>query len=155
MQAAEAGNDPLAQFTLGDIHRYGEGVVANPFEAFRWYILAAEQTLPEAEFIVGLWLADGIGAPENDFLALSWLRKAAAQGMTDAFYELGSMYAEGEGISTDLQQAYVWYSVAVELGLVRAQNQRDTVASMLEAQQLETARQDVRQCIASELSECE
>ena len=45
MQAAEEGNDPQAQYVLGDIYRFGEGVELNHNEAFRWYILAAEQNI--------------------------------------------------------------------------------------------------------------
>jgi TPR repeat protein len=155
MQAAEEGNDPLAQFVLGDIYRFGEGVEQNHNEAFRWYILAAEQTLVEAEYMTGILIADGLGAPENDFMALRWLRKAAKQGHARAFYALGEMYQRGEGIDEDLVQAYVWYSAAAELQHSQAAARRNLLTANLEPELLVMAQDQAASCIASEFQLCE
>lgn len=39
---------PYAQLTLGDIHRQGDLVPADPVEAYSWYAVAAEQGATEA-----------------------------------------------------------------------------------------------------------
>ena len=41
---AEQG-DPSAQYELGEVYEFGEGVVQNDEEAFNWYLRAAEQEL--------------------------------------------------------------------------------------------------------------
>ena len=155
MQAAEAGNDSQAQYVLGDFYRYGEGVEINHNEAFRWYILAAEQTLVEAEYMTGILIADGIGAPENDFMALRWLRKAAQQGHARAFYALGEMYEKGEGVDMNLVQAYVWFSVAAELEYNQAASRRDLLAYNMDSELLMQAQNQIDSCVESAFNSCE
>ena len=49
-QIAEAG-DPDAQYRLGMMYDFGQGVKKDPTESARWLRLAAVQGLPEAQFL--------------------------------------------------------------------------------------------------------
>ena len=55
---AEAG-DPAAQTLVAEILSRGLGVARNEAEAAKWYQLAAEQGVPEAQFQYALLLLDG------------------------------------------------------------------------------------------------
>ena len=59
-QAADQG-DANAQFNLGVMYDFGEGVPKDDAEAVEWYRLAAEQGYANAQFNLGLMYANGEG----------------------------------------------------------------------------------------------
>ena len=77
--AAEAG-DATAQFTLGYMHQFGQGVAQDLDKAARWYRRAAEQGHPAAQYNLGVFHQDGQGAPRDDVAAYMWLDLAARAG---------------------------------------------------------------------------
>ena len=117
----------------------GEGVLRDYAEAARWYRLAAEQGLAEAQdaleaalagvaveqgsadlqFFLGLtrWRGEGpngevaLKDPEE---AVRWFRMAAEQGHAEAQYSLGVAYDTGEGVPEDDAEAVRWYRMAAE-----------------------------------------
>ena len=62
----------------------GEGVPEDDAEAVRWYRLAADQGLANAQYNLGVMYADGEGVPEDDAEAVRWYRLAADQGLANA-----------------------------------------------------------------------
>jgi TPR repeat protein len=62
----------------------GEGVPQDNTEAVRWFRLAAEQGMAEAQTSLGVRYALGEGVPEDDVLAYMWWNLAAAQGYETA-----------------------------------------------------------------------
>jgi TPR repeat protein len=86
--AAEQGN-ASAQFELGNMHQFGEGVPQNYAEAAKWFRLAAEQGHTEAQLYLGNLHQNGLGVPKNDAEAVKWYRLAAEQGNASAQHELG------------------------------------------------------------------
>jgi|GEM_PF-3814672 len=80
---AEHGNAE-AQFQLGQMYIFGEGVPKDLEEGFRWVRRAAEQGHPKAEFQVGQMYYFGKGVPEDLQEGLTWVRKAAKQGHAGA-----------------------------------------------------------------------
>ena len=48
-------------------------------EAVRWYRLAADQGLADAQFFLGNMYANGHGVPQNDVLAYMWENLAASR----------------------------------------------------------------------------
>src|SRR2546430_1391330 len=80
---AEKGIAP-AQFNLGVMYNFGEGVPQDDQEALRWYRLAAEQGNPRAQFIVGSRYATGDGVRKDYVQAYMWLSLATAQGLKKA-----------------------------------------------------------------------
>jgi TPR repeat protein len=58
----------------------GRGVPQDFVEAARWFRLAAEQGMAEAQASLGNMYARGEGVPQDDVLAYMWHNLAAAQG---------------------------------------------------------------------------
>ena len=118
--AAEEGNEE-AQFNLGIMYDFGEGVPADDRKAVYWYRLAAEQGHAGAQFFLGTMYDFGEGVPADDREAVHWYRLAAEQGHADAQFYLGAMYDFGEGVPADDREAVHWYRLAAEQGHADAQ----------------------------------
>jgi TPR repeat protein len=88
--------DTSAQFSLGVMYQYGQGVRRNDVEAVKWYRLAADQGKAEAQCYLGIMYSNGYGVPKNDAEAARWYRLSAEQGFARAQAYLGAMYADGE-----------------------------------------------------------
>ena len=82
-----------AQYNLGIMYRYGEGVPQDDAKALQWWRKAAEQGNANAQFFLGVMYAEGRGVPQDDAKALQWYRKAAEQGHAKAQYNLGDPQA--------------------------------------------------------------
>mgnify|MGYP000046908671 CR=1 FL=1 len=77
---AEQG-DAEAQFNLGVIYDYGEGVPENDKEAVKWYRKSAEQGNAKAQGNLGVRNGKGEGVPENDAEAVKGKRKYCWLGL--------------------------------------------------------------------------
>ena len=96
LKAAERGNAG-AQYELGGMYYYGQGVPEDYTESAKWYRKAAEQGHAEAQFYLGLMYRLGYGVPEDYAEAAKWCRKAAERGYAKAQWMLGGIYVDGEG----------------------------------------------------------
>ncbi len=65
---------------MGVAYGLGRGVPQVDVEAAAWYRRAAEQSVVEAQFNLGLFYWDGRGVPQDYVEAHKWLNLAAAQG---------------------------------------------------------------------------
>ena len=117
---AEQG-DAQAQFWLGLMHAFGDGVPLDVAVSAAWYRKAAEQGHPDAQNNLGVMYDEGVGVSEDDREAAAWYRRAAEQGLAYAQSNLGYMYDDGVGVSEDDREAAAWYRRAAEQGLVYAQ----------------------------------
>lgn len=71
------GGDPNAQFTLGFMFDYGQGVRQSTVEAIWWYRKAAEQGLAVAQFTLGSIFEAGRGTRKDPVEAYRWYSLAA------------------------------------------------------------------------------
>jgi len=117
---AEHG-DRGAQYRLGSICYYGEGVQRDYAEAVRWYRKSAEQGVAKGQYALGYCYFHGYGVPRDSAEAGRWYRKAADQGYPMAQCELASMYYVGEGVPQDYAEALRLYHGAAEQGDAEAQ----------------------------------
>lgn len=117
---AEAG-DAEAQFQLGFNYHFGEGVATDPYEAVKWWSMAAEQGNVNAQYNLGVCYDNGEGVSKDPYEAVKWFRKAAEQGDAAAQFNIGCCYLFGEGVSKDLSEAVKWWQVAAEQGYADAQ----------------------------------
>ena len=101
-----------AQFRLGGMYHYGEGVPQDYTEAFKWYRKAAERGHVDSQLMLGNRYYNGKGVPQDYTEALKWYQKAAEQGDALAQTNLGFMYEQGEGVSQNYVRAYMWTSLA-------------------------------------------
>jgi TPR repeat protein len=75
---AEQG-DPQAQFALGSMYRYGQGVAQDYDAALGWWQKAAEQGLVDAQYALGNAYSGGTGVARDNVLSYMWYDIAAAQ----------------------------------------------------------------------------
>ena len=140
--------DPDAQFYLGFMNEYGQGVSRNDAEAIRWYRKAADQDHALAQLRLGDLHSNGEGSPREEIEAAKWYRLAADQGLGAAQFRLGMLYAEGKGVPQDRVLAHMWLNLVVsELPALGKQQRNatvdalDVVASQMTPSQVAEAQQ--------------
>lgn len=75
----------IGQFNLGVKYYQGQGVEQSYEDAVKWYGMAAEQGLAEAEYALGDMYFHGTGVVKDNEMALEWYEKAADHGHPRAF----------------------------------------------------------------------
>lgn len=105
---AEKG-DAANQFRFGTIYERGEFGLRSDAEAYKWFLRAAFQGIPEAQARVSDFHSEGRGAPKNDEEAFIWCRKAAEQGYVPSQARLAEMYRDGIGVARNPMEAKKWH----------------------------------------------
>lgn len=98
--AADAGHAE-AQFTLGTMYAFGQGVEQSKSEARAWFERAAQQDHPRALYNLGLYSERGIGGPKDMGRAIFWYRRGARAGDAQAAYNAGHILLTGDGVPRD------------------------------------------------------
>lgn len=114
--AAARHGDAAAQYVLGSLYAGGQGVTADPGQAFFWFGAAARQGHVRAMHNLAIAYAEGLGTAKDPAQAAAWFARAAASGYRDSAFDLGVLYERGEGVPQDLQAALHWYQVAANAG---------------------------------------
>ncbi len=97
-----------AQYSLGAMHEYGQGVPLDYKKSVKWYHLAGEQGNRAAKAaIYGL-------AKKNVPEALKIIVRDAENGESKARDILAKMYEFGQGVRQDYKEAVKWYQLAGE-----------------------------------------
>jgi S1-C subfamily serine protease len=107
---AQSG-DIDAQFALGYLYEYGEGVTQSYRQAAYWYGKAADAGDVDAAVAMGYLYESGLGVKQNFRRAVEYYGMASDQGDAYAMYYLARMVAEGRGTDRDLVHAYTLYGV--------------------------------------------
>jgi TPR repeat protein len=137
----------MGEFSVGACHHNGYGVPKDDLEAIRWYQLAADKGLAEAQYEVGVAFEKGIGREVNLQTALHWYRAAADQGLPLAQVALGNSYERGRGTAKDFIQAWVWYALAGKNLNARGMEETERMTERLSAAQLSQARLSLIQTV--------
>ena len=116
---AERG-DAHAEFMLGALYNFGEGVLQDYARASLWY-RKADQGVAEAQYNLGVMYDTGQGVTQDHATALQLYRAAADQGMAGAQYNLALSYAQGLGVPRDYKAAAELYRKAAEQGFAAGQ----------------------------------
>ena len=87
----------------------------------RWFRIAAERGLAEAQYNLGVMHADGRGVERNLAEAARWYRLAAEQGVAQAQYNLGTLYGLGLGVPMDEARGAQWLHKAADQNMPEAQ----------------------------------
>ena len=152
-KSAHQGFAP-AQNELGAMLHNGTGVGRNDHEALAWYGRAADQGYLPAIYNIGRLYRTGSGAIGlllgggrrvlKDYAeSLKWIRMAADQGFLLAIHDLGAMYTKGHGVPFNPMEAYIWFSVAVELGNEGSRPGMNLARDTLSPEQLMQANSEV------------
>jgi hypothetical protein len=91
----------------------------NAIEGLR---LAAEDSVAQAQFSLGLRYENGTGVAKDPVQAIHWVRKAAEQGYDEAQYVLGCWYNGEDGFAKDPVEAAKWWEKAAAQGHADAQH---------------------------------
>jgi hypothetical protein len=83
-QALAADGLAPAQFNLGVMYDFGQGVAKDPVQAVRWYRAAAAQGHGGAQFNLGGMYFDGVGVAQDHMRSYVWFTLAAAAGAAGA-----------------------------------------------------------------------
>lgn len=80
IRMAAVANEPRAQFEMGSLYEYGNGVRASVAEAAQWYLRAAERNHPQGQYNIATMLETGEGIAQDRIEALKFYTLAAHQG---------------------------------------------------------------------------
>ncbi|WP_158815306.1 SEL1-like repeat protein [Methylocapsa sp. S129] len=135
-RAAAQGLAP-AQYRLGSLYEKGTGVGRDAPLAMAWYKKAAEAGNARAMHNLAVLIAEGGGSIKPDYSeAANWFQKAAQLGVKDSQYNLAILYARGMGLAQDINQSWLWFSLAAQQGDLDAAKKRDEVAAKMDAKAL-------------------
>jgi len=108
--------DAKAQYNLGQMHYYGDGVKQDYEEAIRLYRLSANQGLSDAQYSLGvIYFTNKVTPPDYDE-SIRLYRQAAEQGHIKSQLNLGLIYLKGEVVPQDYALAQQWLTRAAEQG---------------------------------------
>ncbi len=80
LEAARCGS-AKAQYLVATMYRFAQYGIAKDLEtAVEWYVKAADQGMPTAQFALGKLLMEGKGVVRDDVAALQWLSLAHVNG---------------------------------------------------------------------------
>ena len=144
----------FAQYNLGIMYEFGNGVPKDYSEAVKWYRLSAEQGYAIGQYSLGLMYSNGYGVLKNKAEAVKWLRSSAEQGYSYAQGMLGIMYELGEGVHRDNIIAYMWYNIASDNGHESAGDWRDGRASFMSSSDVKKATDMANKCLESNYKNC-
>jgi S1-C subfamily serine protease len=137
--------DVDAQFALGYLYEYGEGVTQSYRQAAYWYGKAADAGDVDAAVAMGYLYESGLGVKQNFRRAVEYYGMASDQGDAYAMYYLARMVAEGRGTERDLVHAYTLFGVVAgspdidEETKTLAIEERTRLRSSLSAAQIQQA----------------
>jgi TPR repeat protein len=115
---AEAGDAP-AQTLVAEI--LSRGLKRDEAQAAKWYQLAAEQGVPEAQFQYALMLIDGRFVPKDAKGAYALMQAAAEAGNALAQFNFAQLLIQREPGTSGMNKAVAYYQRAADAGLADAQ----------------------------------
>jgi len=114
--------DSDAQFYIGTMHQYGQGVPQDHKTATGWLLKSALQGNHLAELSLGIMYEKedelGGGTQQDYKEAVKWYSLAAESGILEAQMSLGQIYST---VLVDDKKAVKWFSIAAKQGNAKAQ----------------------------------
>ncbi len=108
MVAAKAG-DAVGQLQIAIRYLNGKGIDQSREEALRYFKLAADQGLVEAQLAVGCM-------EKNENESFKYLKMAADQGNAEGQFATGTRYELGKGTEVNPEEALRYFSMAANKG---------------------------------------
>jgi len=124
---AEQGH-AKAQYILGKMYVFGQGVKKDRKKGFSWNKKSAKQGNPNAQYYLGSSYDLGIDVNKDQKKAFKWYKKAAEQGHAKAQRHLGSAYSGDvfsvfsiKSVKKDIKKSFYWYKKSAKGGDVFGQ----------------------------------
>jgi uncharacterized protein len=132
-----------AQYALGSIYHYGQGVAPDYNEALKWYQLA--EKLGHSSVKSSIYrLAEFKVSAASEILI-----NDANNGIANAQLILGELYQNGQGIPQDYNEAFKWYQLAEKLGHSSAKSKIYSLAQFKVPPALEILTTDANNGVAN------
>ena len=144
----------FAQYNLGILYEYGNGVPKDYAEAVKWYRLSSEQGYAISQYSLGLMYSNGYGVLKDKAEAVKWWGLSSEQGYVYAQGILGIMYELGEDVLKDNITAHMWYNIASGNGHKSAGDWRDGRAGFMSASDIKKATDMANKCMESDYKKC-
>ena len=133
-------NQPAAQYRLAKLYEIGEGVSQDSEMARQLTERAAANGNRIAMHDLALYYAEGRGGVTADLpTAAKWFEKAAERGVVDSQFNLGVLFESGQGLPKNVNDAFVWYSIAAAQGDQFAKTRVEVLSSTLDQTDLVSA----------------
>jgi uncharacterized protein len=110
-----------AQYNLGLMYLYGDGVKQDYQQAINWLRLSANQGFTEAQYQLAVIYFTNKITPPNYAESLRLYRLAAEHGHVRSQLNLGMIYLKGEVTAQDYAEANLWLNTAAANGNSEAQ----------------------------------
>jgi TPR repeat protein len=149
---AEQGNAE-AQYRLGSMYAFGEGVPQDNDKSSDWYRDSAYGGFAAAQTLWGNVLY--IRGMYDEALRLR--RLAIQQGETGPHYSMALHYEYGKGVLQDYKMAYMWFNIAEATnwsGQPLPAMGRNAMALKLTNADISKAQEMARECMSSNYQNC-
>ena len=148
-QTAILGN-ATAQFNIGYMHEFGEGVTQNHEIAAKWYELAADQGDARAQHSLG-----GYYFTSGSYVsATKWYTRAAEQGLAEAQADLGASYGLGQGVPQNYIYAHMWSNISSLTGFDKGVRLTAELEEVMSPTEISIAQYLAQECIANNYQGC-
>ena len=153
LPVAKQGNRD-AQFQIGLMYSYGNGVKQDYLEAIKWHTLAGNNGNRTAQLFLGDLYFDGENVPQNFVEAKKWYSLSANLGDEDALIALGRIYEKGLGVSIDKAYSYMWFNIAAQNGCDVGVEESDRLRKTLKLSELKQSKQLMELCTIKNYKNC-
>ena len=139
-------NQPAAQYRLAKLYEIGQGVSQDSEMARQLTERAATNGNRIAMHDLALYYAEGRGGVKADLpTAAKWFEKAAERGVVDSQFNLGVLFESGQGLPKNVNDAFVWYSIAAAQGDQFAKTRVDVLTATLDQADLLASASRIKQ----------
>lgn len=146
---AEAGN-AVAQFNIGYMHEFGEGVTSNHELAAKWYERAANQGDARAQHSLGnYYFTSGSYAA-----ATKWYKQSAEQGLAEAQADLGASYGLGQGVPQSYIYAHMWSNISSLTGFEKGVRLTTELEEFMSPMEISIAQYLAQDCVRKSFKGC-
>tara|TARA_B100000768_G_scaffold22866_1_gene20419 strand:+ start:536 stop:1141 length:606 start_codon:yes stop_codon:yes gene_type:complete len=143
-----------AQFQIGLMYSYGNGVKQDYFEALKWHELAGNNGNRTAQLFLGDLYFDGENIPQDFKKAKKWYSLSADLGDEDALIALGRIYEKGLGVSIDKAYSYMWFNIAAQNGCDVGVEESDRLGKTLKSSELKRSKKLMKLCSNKNYKNC-
>jgi len=145
-----AKGNPVAQFNLGHMYEFGEGVTPNHELAAKWYKLAADQGDASAQHSLGNYYFNS----GSYTTATNWYKQSAEQGLAEAQADLGASYGLGQGVPQSYIYAHMWSNISSLTGFDKGARLTTELEEFMSPMEISVAQYLARECIAKSYQRC-
>lgn len=111
-----SNKNPRLYLDYGDLLLKTSWSNEDRLEAMKYFKIAAEYQIADAEYQIAVMYRDGNGPVKNYHEYVLWLKRAAKHGHVYSQLLLGNLFNDGIRVERDVQESFKWYLLAAESG---------------------------------------